>query len=145
MLRLTVLLLVLANGVYFAWSQDLLTAWGWGPARQSETQRLGQQIHPETLRIIDAAEAERLEPGPAPARTPECLLAGPFDEAAARTLRQALAAWPPTAWTLEPVAQERPEVRGRFLLRLPLVDDVLRARLQDLEPVLGEQPLRPCR
>ena len=51
MLRLTVLLLLLANGGYFAWSQGLLLPWGYGPLQQSEPQRLRQQIRPEALRI----------------------------------------------------------------------------------------------
>ena len=40
MLRLLVLLLVLANGAFYAWSQGLLAAWDFGPATQSEPQRI---------------------------------------------------------------------------------------------------------
>jgi len=39
MLRLLVLLLVLANAGYFAWSQGLLAAWGFAPAATGEPQR----------------------------------------------------------------------------------------------------------
>jgi len=42
------------------------------------------------------------------------------------------------------VVQERPEVRGQ-LLKLPAVDDLVRARLDDLKPALAGKPLRPCR
>jgi hypothetical protein len=42
------------------------------------------------------------------------------------------------------VVQERPEIRGQ-LLKLPGVDDLVRARLDDLKPVLAGKPLRPCR
>jgi hypothetical protein len=42
------------------------------------------------------------------------------------------------------VMQERPELRGTAL-RLPAVDDSLRARLEPLRTVLGPQALRPCR
>jgi hypothetical protein len=35
MLRLFVLLLLLANAAFFAWSQGLLMAWGIGPPQQS--------------------------------------------------------------------------------------------------------------
>lgn len=52
MLRLLVLLLVLANAGYFAWSQGLLGAWGFEPAATGEPQRLRQQINPEALRIL---------------------------------------------------------------------------------------------
>ena len=43
MLRLAVVLLLLANGLYFAWSQGLLQDYGLAPAQQSEPQRLSQQ------------------------------------------------------------------------------------------------------
>jgi hypothetical protein len=42
------------------------------------------------------------------------------------------------------VVQERPEVRGQ-LLKLPAVDDLVRARLDDLKPALAGKQLRPCR
>jgi hypothetical protein len=42
------------------------------------------------------------------------------------------------------VVQERPEVRGQ-LLKLPAVDDLVRARLDDLKPALAGKPLRACR
>lgn len=67
MLRLVVLLLVLANGGYFAWSQGLLAAWGFAPAATGEPQRLRQQIKPEALRILPEGEARRLAAAPAAA------------------------------------------------------------------------------
>ncbi len=60
MLRL-VLLLVLANAGYFAWSQGLLAPYGFAPATQSEPQRLAQQIRPDMLRILTPLETRRLE------------------------------------------------------------------------------------
>ena len=42
------------------------------------------------------------------------------------------------------VVQERADLRGTAL-RLPAVDDPLRARLDELRPVLGAQALRACR
>lgn len=42
------------------------------------------------------------------------------------------------------VVQERPDLRGTAL-RLPTVDEGLRGRLNDLQPLLAGQPLRPCR
>jgi hypothetical protein len=106
MLRLLVLLLLLANGGYFAWSQGLLLPWGVGPAQQSEPQRLAQQVHPEALRILKADEARRVETsaGGAP-RAAECLQAGLLDDAQAGTLRSALDSWPPGSWSLEPVTE----------------------------------------
>jgi hypothetical protein len=81
LLRLIVLLLLLANGAYFAWAQGLLAAWGVAPAQQSEPQRLTQQIRPEALRILPADDARRIEVAAAAPKPAECLQAGPFEEA----------------------------------------------------------------
>lgn len=67
MLRLVVLLLVLANAGYFAWSQGLLAAWGFAPAATGEPQRLRQQIKPEALRILREEEVRRLASDAVPA------------------------------------------------------------------------------
>jgi hypothetical protein len=61
MLRLIVLLLVLANAGYFAWSQGLLAPWGIAPAQQAEPQRLAQQIKPQALRIVVGEPAGRTD------------------------------------------------------------------------------------
>ena len=42
MLRWAVILLVLANAGYFAWSQGHLRALGWGPVEQREPERLAR-------------------------------------------------------------------------------------------------------
>lgn len=217
MLRLAVLVLLLANGLYFAWAQGLLRSWGAAPTQQAEPQRLTQQIRPEALRLIGADEARRIESNQAP-RAPECLQAGLFDDKQAASVRQGMEPLLPAgAWTLdaaveparwiiymgkypnaeavnkkkaelrqigvsfeglsnaamEPglslggftsqaaaqqqldrlaqrgvrtarVAQERPEVRGQSL-KLPLVDEALRPRLEELKPLLNGKPLRSCR
>lgn len=65
MLRIAVLLLVLANGLFYAWSQGLLAGVGLAPAPRGEPQRLQRQIQPERLRLLNAEELQRLEP-PAP-------------------------------------------------------------------------------
>lgn len=218
MLRLCFLVLLLANGVYYAWSQGLLQDIGFAPARQTEPERLAQQIRPGALRVLSPAEARRAEAAGAGARQPECLQAGLFDDGQATALRQTLeTGWPAASWTLEPsveparwmiymgrypdaetvnrkkaelrqlrvlfqtlpnpamepglslgsfdvqdaaerqlaalaqkgvrtarVVQERTEVRGQ-LLRLPNVDDALRARLDELRPALAGRTLRACR
>lgn len=105
MLRLIVLLLLLANGAYFAWAQGLLAAWGMAPVQQSEPQRLTQQIRPEALRILPAEDARRIEVAAAVAKPAECLQAGPFDEGQAAPLRASLASWPSGSWTLEPTVE----------------------------------------
>jgi len=107
MLRLAVLLLLLANACYYAWSQGLLAAAGLEPARQTEPQRLQQQIKPEALRIVAGDEGRRTEsaPGATPSRPAECLQAGLFEDAQAAGLRRALESWPPGSWSLEPAVE----------------------------------------
>jgi hypothetical protein len=53
MLRALVIVLVLANLVYLAWSQGALSWIGAQPARyrESEPQRLQQQVRPELLQV----------------------------------------------------------------------------------------------
>ena len=215
MLRLLVLLLLLANAAYYAWSQNLLVPMGLAPEQQSEPQRLAQQIRPEAIRIVPGEEARSIEV--AAAKVPECLQAGLFTDAQADSLKDALAGWPAGSWSIDPgtepprwivymgklpdaaavdkkkaelramnvsfeplanaalepglslggypteaaakqqlealtqkgvrtakVVLERPEASGE-VLKLPAVDDTLRARLDDLKSALAGKPLKTCR
>ena len=215
MLRLIVLVLLLANAAYYAWSQGLLAPVGLAPAAQSEPQRVAQQIKPEAIRVLPGDEAQRIET--AAAKAPECLQAGLFTDNEATTLKQALDTWPAGSWAVEPateparwivymgkypdaaaldkkkselrglnisfeplsnpalepglslggypteaaakqqmealgqkgvhtakVLQEKPEAKG-LQLKLPAVDDALRARLDDLKSALNGKPLKACR
>lgn len=217
MLRLIVLILLLANAAYLAWSQNLLAPWGIAPAQQSEPQRMGQQIRPQILRVLPPEEARRTELTPTALRAADCLQAGPLDEAQSASLKEALEPWPAGSWSLESaveparwiiymgkyssvdnasikkaelrqmgisvdtladpalepglslggyaseaeanrqldalaqrgvrtakVVQERLEVRGQ-MLKLPAMDDALRARLDELKAGLGGKSLRTCR
>ncbi len=118
MLRLLVLLLLLANGAYFAWSQGLLRPYGFGPSQQSEPQRIAQQLRPEAIRILKADEVTRAETAAetvaetvAKAATAakgsmECLQAGVFDDIQAAALRRSLETLLPAgAWALAPVVE----------------------------------------
>ena len=105
MLRLIVLLLLLANGAFYAWSRGLLVAWGIAPVTQSEPQRLTQQIRPEALRLLSADEARPAELSAAVAKAAECLQAGPFEDAQVASLRTSLGAWPDGSWALEPTVE----------------------------------------
>lgn len=111
MLRLVVLLLLLANAGYWAWSQGLLAAYGLAPAVQTEPQRLASQIRPDAIRLLTPDEAKKIEAGPlrvasAPeagdAPAPECLQAGLFNEEQTATLRSVLdTTLPAGSWQLE--------------------------------------------
>lgn len=105
MLRLVVLLLLLANGAYFAWAGGMLRPWGLGPLEQHEPHRVAQQLRPEAVRVLPAEESRRLEAADAVTRPPECLQAGPFEDAAVDGVRSVLANWPAAAWMLETVAE----------------------------------------
>lgn len=106
MLRLIVLLLVLANGGYYAWSQGYLLPWGLGPVQQAEPQRLQQQLRPEALRILPGDDLRRVETTVASApRAAECLQSGLLDEGRLAILRPVLESFPPGSWTLEPATE----------------------------------------
>ena len=66
MLRTIVLLLILANLGFFAWSHGYLRNAGLGPATVGEPQRLRQQIHPERLSVA----ATTVMPDAVPASAP---------------------------------------------------------------------------
>lgn len=117
------LLLLLANAVWFGWSR------GWLPAdllpwpleeAQREPQRLAAQVHPERVRIAAGAPAR---PGGEPTA---CLQAGPLDDEALTAIEAALAAagLPTQAW-------QRVSVDGALWLRVAEADaaqqDTLRA------------------
>lgn len=116
MLRLLVLVLVLANAGYLAWSQGWLGSYGFAPAVQAEPHRLTRQLRPEAMRLLSAAEARQLDvsastaanstsaqASPASLPATECLQAGPFTDEQANPLRGRLQASLPTgSWSLEP-------------------------------------------
>jgi hypothetical protein len=105
MLRLFVLVLILANGLYLAWSQGWLRTQGFAPTQQSEPQRMTQQIRPEAVRILTPAEHKKvLAQVQADLEPKQCLSAGPFDTAQVNALDQALAAaLPPGGWQFESI------------------------------------------
>ena len=147
MLRLAVIVVLLANAGYYAWTQGFLRQWGLAPQEQSEPQRMDQQIKPETLQILKvnpgkSAAATSLGPAapeaspaaPAPAATPsvsvteapapapeprECLQAGVFDERQAEAIRMAATALPRGSWALESAP-----LPGRWMVYMGRFDDM---------------------
>jgi hypothetical protein len=116
MLRILVLVLLLANGVYFAWSQRYFQVYGFAPATLTEPQRLQAQIKPENIRLLTEAELEKaLAPVAQPAR--DCLQAGPLNDKQVAMVRKALeAALPAGSWEIEttPAAARWVIYMGRF-------------------------------
>lgn len=129
MLRLAVIVLLLANAGYYAWSHGWLRSWGLAPVEQSEPQRMAQQIRPETLRILRARETPPVAPSvasEAPASAPPapaamaasapatvCLQAGTLDQRQADAVRTAAAALPQGSWSLESTP-----IPGRWMVYL---------------------------
>ncbi|WP_296510169.1 SPOR domain-containing protein [Rhodoferax sp.] len=218
MLRLIVLLLLLANGVYFAWSHRYLEMYGFAPHTSNEPQRLQQQIKPEAVQVLSASDMKKAEAqAQAEAAPKECLQAGPFSDDAAVALRKALdAALPSGSWQLESakvsarwvvymgkfasedlLTKKKAELTGMGIksepvhnsefqpglvlagfeteaaakselaklapkgirtakvvqereagavqqLKLPAVNEALKAKLQELKPVLQGHPLKAC-
>ena len=114
MLRVIALALLLANALYFAWGQGLLAAYGLAPTRQSEPERLAQQIRPEAMQLVLPAAPAPSPPmtagaavqvAPAPPSLPagvSCLQVGVFTERQARTLQPRLkAGLPEGSWSFE--------------------------------------------
>ena len=102
MLRLLVIVLLVANLGYLAWSQGWLLAYGMGPKLQSEPHHLTQQVKPDALRILSPSEFRRVEAQVQADLIPkECLQVGPFDNAQALTVQRALeAALPAGSWQM---------------------------------------------
>ncbi|HYW55887.1 MAG TPA: SPOR domain-containing protein [Polaromonas sp.] len=119
MLRLLVLVLVLANAGYWAWSNGVLADLGFTPAVQSEPQRMTTQIRPEAIVLLTAAEASKIESGgatssaaAAAAEASECLQAGLFNEQQTAALRTALeTGLPAGSWQIESAIEP-----GRWLV-----------------------------
>jgi hypothetical protein len=104
MLRWAVLLLVVANGLFFAWSRGWLGDPPGNDAREPE--RVARQIRPEAVRVLAAPAAAAL------AATPSCVEAGPFRAAEAAAAEQVVASMLPAgSWSRVPV--ERP---GRWIV-----------------------------
>ncbi|MET0335384.1 MAG: hypothetical protein ABW190_14010 [Rhizobacter sp.] len=78
MLRLLVVVLILANLAFYAWTQGMLdNLTGVRAQGDREPDRLNRQVRPETLRVLPAASATLASTEPAPV----CLEAGPYTPA----------------------------------------------------------------
>lgn len=106
MLRVLLLLLVAANALFFAWSQDLFADQGWGPDQVSEPQRLQQEVQASAIRLLNSAndKTESNEPAQAMvvAEPTSCLWTPGFSPDQADALRQAMNGLdlPASVWSL---------------------------------------------
>lgn len=124
MLRRLLFLLLLANLLFFAWSQGWLAEFtGLRPDPQREPERLARQVRPESIVVLPppaGASAARpaVAAASAAADAPVCLEAGPFATGASvsamATLRALQPPLPAGSWV--EVTIERP---GAWLVLLP--------------------------
>jgi cell division protein FtsN len=124
MLRWAVALLLLANGLYFAWMQGLLAAFGWPPpADPREPQRLERQIAPERVRLLNgpqgaeapreaaAPPAQAPAPTPAPSATDTPAAPAPAPESHAQNAADARICWQAAGFSPEQAELLRAELR----------------------------------
>lgn len=102
MLRWAIVLLVLANAGYFAWTRGYLDGLGIAPAEQREPQRLAGQVRPEALRLLNGPKGADAPVAQAPPATtpspPEAPpVASPTPAAPAQAPAPAAEAPPPQA------------------------------------------------
>jgi hypothetical protein len=97
MLRLFALLLLAANGLFFAWTNGYLAQWGFVSTTRSESFRLAEQIEPERIVIIAPVAATAPIQTPqtpiptiptAPTATTTCLTAGAFNDRQSTVIKQ---------------------------------------------------------
>ena len=152
MLRLLVLLLVLANSLYFAWSQRYLADFGFAPLTQSEPQRMAQQIQPEQMRVLGLDDG--IKPKAVPVATAaaapalvQCLQAGVFTSTQTIALTAALDdALPAGSWKLENAAMPARWIvyMGRYASQEAAAKKQAELRgLNVLSELVGTAPLAP--
>ena len=103
MLRFALLVLLIANAGYLAWSQGWMATLGWAPEVQSEPYRLKQQVRPDVLSIVvpEAPTAAASIPTGQPSAPAEpleevlpeatvCLQTDSMDEAQSKALQNKL-------------------------------------------------------
>lgn len=124
MLRFALLVLLIANAGYLAWSQGWMATLGWTPEAQSEPYRLKQQVRPDVLSItppepvVAMPSTAALNTEPNEEILPEetlCLQSESMDEAKSQKLQRALqhSDLPTNSWEILPSS-----VSGRWMVYL---------------------------
>ncbi|MHB1668308.1 MAG: sporulation protein [Thiomonas sp.] len=136
MLRAFVLLLVLGNLGFYAWSHGYLRAAGLGPTDVAEPQRLKQQIHPERLTVSVAQAAASALAAASAASAPSARPAPAASMASAAQAAVTAAASAPAGAASRLCLQ-----LGPYITVGPAVGAALRAA--GLTPVEKKQALNP--
>lgn len=110
MLRIAVLVLLLANAGYYAWSHGMMREMGWGPAVQTEPHRLEQQIEPQKMQVTPITATakspanEAAAPAPAAASVASVTASAPVATVSPASTPASVASAPVAA---APVAPQR--------------------------------------
>jgi hypothetical protein len=156
MLRLIVILLLLANAAYYAWSQGHLAVLGLAPAPQTEPGRVATQIRPEALRVLSNNDVRRMEGTATASLTPaqtteilpvpdgkpaECLQSPVLTERVATAVRNAATQGLPSgSWSLEQADEP-----GRWIVYMGKYTDpeVLAKKKAELRQLgVADEPLQ---
>jgi hypothetical protein len=137
MLRTLVLLLLLANLLFFGWARGWFAP-GWPAPRaaEREPERLAEQVRPELIEVLSPAAASAAVAA-ARAAAAVCLEAGPYDAVGVVAAEAVLLAAGLSEGSWERQAAAPPS--RQFWLRVPRADGVVQTRLAALVP-----PYRPC-
>jgi hypothetical protein len=142
-MRFVVLLLLLANGAYFAWREGHLAAAGFAPYSQREPQRSAAQIKPEAMRVLSAQEARRQEASAVfaqAAKPTECLQSGLLSPEQASTVARVLQALPASSW-----AFTKTDAPARWIVymgKYPSADAVAKKKIELRQLGVGFENLR---
>lgn len=151
MLRLIVILLLLANAAYYAWSHGHLVVLGLAPVPQTEPGRMTGQIKPEALRVVSNNEARIIEgtataalaqaqtPAAPDAKPTECLQSAMLTDSVATAVRKATQGLPSGSWTMEQVSEP-----GRWIVYMGKYNDpeVLAKKKSELRQLgVANEPL----
>jgi hypothetical protein len=150
-LRALVVVLLLANLVFFTWTQGWLDSLvGARAIGDREPERLARQVLPETVRILstgaDAQGTRDVAVADSVSTQPSCLEAGPFGDAEIKAAQAAAQAAMPTG-TWESVKTDRPSVwtiyMGKFANREALIkkEEELKRRKIAFEELLDNPAL----
>ncbi|MBP9941433.1 MAG: SPOR domain-containing protein [Comamonas sp.] len=127
MLRFALLVLLVANAGYLAWSQGWMATLGWTPEAQTEPYRLKQQVRPDVLSVVPTPPAAATPPPTTPSasatepdeeilpETTVCLQSENMDEAQSKKLQQVLqqSDLPSTSWEMQSST-----ISGRWMVYL---------------------------
>ena len=141
-MRTLLVLLLLANGAFFAWAQGWLAPAVPAPRHtEREPQRLAAQVRPESV-VVLAPQAASAALQAAHNTALRCLEAGPYSEAEARSVEEALSAALPLGLWARDVRE--PPTPAALWLRVAGANAEQQRVLRALPGPLLAERFKPC-